>query len=108
MKARDAKLEIDVCRFGTNYFGGVIALVWCTAFEECILFVKWQGFGVSGVPQLFGERVIVAGAGAATVCAWALAGRAMTLAATKSELMKGMFASLRVSTLVHSSLRETG
>ena len=60
--------------------------------------MKWQGFGVSGVPQLFGERVIVAGAGAATVCAWALARRAMTLAATKSELMKGMYASLRVST----------
>ena len=37
--------------------------------------MKWQGFGVSGVPQLFGERVIVAGAGAATVCAWALARR---------------------------------
>jgi hypothetical protein len=50
------------------------------------------------VPQLFGERVIVAGAGAATVCAWALARRAITLAAAKSELTKGMYASLRVST----------
>jgi hypothetical protein len=77
--------------------------VWCTAFVECI-FLVWQGFGVSGVPQLFGERVIVAGAGAAMVCACALAGRAMTLAARKIELMKGMYASLRVSTPVHSSL----
>jgi len=69
-------------------------LVWCTAGEGGVLFAKWQGFGVSGVPQLFGERVIVAGAGAAMVCACALAGRAMTLAARKIELMKGMYASL--------------
>jgi len=43
-------------------------LVWCTAIDECVFLTKWQGFGASGVPQLFGERVIVAGAGAATVC----------------------------------------
>jgi hypothetical protein len=61
--------------------------------------------GVSGVPQLFGERVIVAGAGAATVFTCELAGRTMTLAAIKSELKKGMDASLRVSAPIHSSLR---
>jgi hypothetical protein len=61
--------------------------------------------GVSGVPQLFGERVIVAGAGAATVFTCEVAGRAMTLAAIKSELKKDMDASLRVSAPIHSSLR---
>jgi hypothetical protein len=50
------------------YFGEVVVLVWCTAVEECAFLAKWQGFGASGVPQLLGERVIVAGAGAATVC----------------------------------------
>jgi hypothetical protein len=67
--------------------------VWCTAFGECIRFTKWQGFGVSGVPQLFGDRVVVAGAGAAMVCVCALAGRAVTLAASKSELKRGIPAS---------------
>jgi hypothetical protein len=72
------------------YFGGVVVLVWCTAVGECTLFTKWQGFGVSGVPQLFGESIIVAGAGAATVFTCELAGRAVTLSASKSELRKGM------------------
>jgi hypothetical protein len=81
--------------------------VWCTAFVECILFAEWQGFGVSGVPQLFGERVIVAG-GAATVCTCALAGRAMTLAARKSELMKGMYASLGFRRLFIAACKRFG
>jgi hypothetical protein len=56
--------------------------------------VKRHGFTVSGVPQLFGDKVALAGA--ATTVGCTLAGSEITLAAKNIELRKGIPASLKV------------
>jgi hypothetical protein len=64
----------------------VLAL--CTGY---MFFVVWQGFGVSGVPQLFGERATVPGAGPPLVCP--CAGGATKPATSSSGMTKRINAS---------------